>query len=199
MSQSEKISLKAFWEAVEQKLAKYSADELRAILRALAQETPPTERIAFLAKLKSMKGAAASVQKKLRQDELLDEIDDLVQEIQDAREGADDAEEYDRWGDYYSDEDSLGPYEEFIKPLISLLDRAQALFEYGNFSLAREAYHQRSQAKAYDEAVGQLVKLRELSEFQNTQPDFKQRLSQLRERYRSRHSFLQRLERVGLG
>jgi len=34
MPKSEKISLKAFWEAVEQKLAKYSTDELRAILRA---------------------------------------------------------------------------------------------------------------------------------------------------------------------
>jgi hypothetical protein len=61
-----------------------------------------------------------------------------------------------------------------------------------------EALIQRSQAKAYDEAVEQLVKLRALAEFQNTQPDFKQRVSQLRERYRSRHSFLQRLERVGL-
>jgi len=128
MSQSEKISLKAFWEAVEQKLVKYSADELRAILRALAQETPPTERIAFLAKLKPVKGAAASVQKKLREDKLLDEIDDLVQEIQEAGESADNSEEYDRWGDYYSDEDSLGPYEEFVKPLISLLNRAQTLF-----------------------------------------------------------------------
>jgi len=61
-----------------------------------------------------------------------------------------------------------------------------------------EALIQRSQAKAYDEAVGQLVKLRALAEFQNTQPDFKQRVSQLRDRYRSRHSLIQRLERVGL-
>jgi hypothetical protein len=56
----------------------------------------------------------------------------------------------------------------------------------------------RRQAKAYDEAVEQLLKLRELAEFQNTQSDFKKRLSQLREQYQSRHSFIQRLERVGL-
>ncbi len=61
-----------------------------------------------------------------------------------------------------------------------------------------ETLIQRGQAKAYDEAVEQLLKLRELAEFQNTQSDFKKRLSQLREQYQSRHSFIQRLERVGL-
>ena len=148
MPKSEKISLKAFWEAVEQKLAKYSADELRTILRALAQETLPTQREAFLDKLKPTKGAAASVQKKHRQDELLAEIDDLTQEIKDATEGAEDWEEaYDRQGDYYDDEDSLGPDEEFIEPLTALFDRAQAAFEYGDFSLARDA-HQKLFAEA---------------------------------------------------
>jgi len=71
MPKSEKISLKAFWEAVEQKLAKYSTDELRAILRAMAQATPPTQRETFLDKLTPVKGAVVSVQKRLRQDEVL--------------------------------------------------------------------------------------------------------------------------------
>ena len=61
-----------------------------------------------------------------------------------------------------------------------------------------ETWIQRGQAKAYDEAVGQLLKLRELAEFQKTQPEFSQRMSQVRERYQSRHSFIKRLERVGL-
>lgn len=61
-----------------------------------------------------------------------------------------------------------------------------------------ETLIQRSQAKAYDEAVKQLLKLRELAEFQNTQSDFNQRMSQVRDRYQSRHSFIKRLERVGL-
>jgi uncharacterized Zn finger protein len=62
-----------------------------------------------------------------------------------------------------------------------------------------EALIQHSHAKAYDEAVELLLKLRALAEFQNTQLNFKQRLSQLQEKYRSRHSLIQRLERVGLG
>jgi uncharacterized membrane-anchored protein YjiN (DUF445 family) len=61
-----------------------------------------------------------------------------------------------------------------------------------------ETWIQRGQAKAYDDAVGQLLKLRELAEFQNTQPEFSQRINQVRERYQSRHSFIKRLERVGL-
>ena len=48
MSRGEKLPLKAFWEAVEQRLAACSAEELRAILRAMAQETLPSERQAFL-------------------------------------------------------------------------------------------------------------------------------------------------------
>lgn len=136
-----KMSLKAFWDALEQRLTKCSADELRAILRAMAQATPPTQRQAFLDTLKPAKGAVASVQKKLRQDELLAEIDDLAQEIKDATEEGEGDWKDDYGGSgYYDDEDSLGPYEEFIKPLTSLFDRAQAVFEYGNFSLARNAY-----------------------------------------------------------
>lgn len=56
-----------------------------------------------------------------------------------------------------------------------------------------------SQAKADDDAVQQLLKLRELAEVENTQADFMKRASQLRERYQSRHSFIKRLERAGIG
>ena len=51
MSRREKLPLKAFWETVEQRLAARSADELRAILGATAQETLPSERQAFLDQL----------------------------------------------------------------------------------------------------------------------------------------------------
>jgi hypothetical protein len=61
-----------------------------------------------------------------------------------------------------------------------------------------ETWIQRGQAKTYDDAVAQLLKLRELAEFQNTQTEFSQRINQVRERYQSRHSFIKRLERVGL-
>ena len=151
---AKRISLKAFWEAVEKRLATRSADELRAILRAMAQATPPAQRAAFLDQLKPAKGVSAFGQKKLRQDELLDDIDDLIQEIQEAVEGADDGDEgYDRWhGDYYGgyddDEDSLGPYEAFVEPMVALFDRAQAVFDYGHFPLARQAYQ-----KLFEEAL----------------------------------------------
>jgi hypothetical protein len=51
MSDGKHIPLKAFWATVEARLAACSADELRAILRAMANETPPTGRQAFLARL----------------------------------------------------------------------------------------------------------------------------------------------------
>ncbi|MFQ6057535.1 MAG: hypothetical protein ACE5MB_01475 [Anaerolineae bacterium] len=139
MSRMEKMSLKAFWEAVEQRLAACSADELRAILRAMAQETPPTARRAFLAKLKPMTEAVAAVQQALRQDDLLADIDDLLHELQAEMKEADYWEERYGW-DEYDEEDSLGPYKEFVEPLTALFDRTEAVFDYGNFTLACAAY-----------------------------------------------------------
>jgi hypothetical protein len=52
--------LKTFWEAVEQRLAACSAEELRAILRAMAQETSSSERHVFLEKLGRTAGTAAA-------------------------------------------------------------------------------------------------------------------------------------------
>jgi len=48
MKHTDKISLKVFWESVEQRLAACSTDELCAILRAMAQETSPSGRRVFL-------------------------------------------------------------------------------------------------------------------------------------------------------
>ena len=165
MPKPEKSSLKAFCEAVEQKLAKYSADELRTILRAIAQESSPAERRAFLDKLKPTKAIVVSVQKKIRQDKLLADIDDLAQEIEEATEDTDDWEdEYDRWGGYYNDEDSLGPYTEFVEPLTALLDRARAAFEHGNLYLARDAYRKLlEEALQFEDDYGRGVRLDDLT------------------------------------
>ncbi|MFQ5795237.1 MAG: hypothetical protein ACE5JP_09335 [Candidatus Bipolaricaulia bacterium] len=93
MPRMEKMTLKAFWEAVEQRLAACSAEELRAILRTMAKETPPTERQAFLAKLSLAEGtAAAVVQQALQQEELLADIEDLAHELKAEMERADDLE-----------------------------------------------------------------------------------------------------------
>ena len=59
MRRADKMSMKAFWEAMERRLAACSTDELRAILRAMAQETPPAARQAFLGKMISRSGLEA--------------------------------------------------------------------------------------------------------------------------------------------
>ena len=139
----ETMSLKAFWEAVEQRLVAFSADELRAVLRAMAQKTPPTERQAFLAKLQPMAEMADVVQQVLQKEDLLADIADLRQEIEEEMGQADDWEEEHGWGEEeYDEEDSLGPYSDFVEPLADLFDRTNAVFDYGNFTLACAAYPQ---------------------------------------------------------
>ena len=54
------------------------------------------------------------------------------------------------------------------------------------------------QPKAYDDAVAQLSQLRELAEFQHTQAEFQKRMQQLALQYRSRPSFIERLEKAQL-
>lgn len=140
MDHTGKMSLKAFWEAVEQRLAACSADDLRAILRTMAQETPPTGRQIFLARLKPVEGATMAAPPVIQQEELLADVDDLAQELGSAVENADEWEEQYEWDEYYDEEDSLGPYDEFVEPLADLFERTGATFDYGNLSLARAAY-----------------------------------------------------------
>jgi len=56
----------------------------------------------------------------------------------------------------------------------------------------------KSQAQAYEQAVGLLLKLQELALFQGTQAAFQARMDQLRERYKSRYSLLERFQEAGL-
>jgi len=140
MARQEKMPLKSFWEAVEQRLAACSADDLRAILRAMAQETPPSGRAVFLQKLEPPEDLAMTAAQIIRQADLLAEIDDFNAELQDTMDGAEYWEERSGWNDYYDDEDSLGPYDEFVEPLSNLFDRAAATFDYGELALAQTAY-----------------------------------------------------------
>jgi len=156
------MSLKSFWEAVEQRLAAYSADELRAILRAMAQETPPTERQAFLARLKPIAETAAAVQQALRQEDLLADIADLTHELKAEMERAEYWEERHGWDEYYDEEDSLGPYEDFVEPLIALFDRTDAVFDYGNYALARAAYQKLFAVLDLDDGYGRGVSAEDL-------------------------------------
>jgi hypothetical protein len=157
LSPLKRIPLKAFWEAVEQRLAACSAGELRAILRAMAQATPPAGRQAFLERLERVEEQSVTIE----QDELLADIDDLVRELDDVMARAEDWEdEYGRGG--YDDEDSLGQYETFVEPLSALFDRAEAAFDSGHAARAREAYEKLFEALGLEDDYGRGVGLHDL-------------------------------------
>src|SRR5262245_25317488 len=103
-----KLVSKAFWDAVEQRLTACSAEELRAIVLALAHATPPRAQQAFLDALQPVVTTTAIVQPVSTPDALLADIAAMVDDLRAATEGADDWDEYD-------DEDDLGPYEEFVE------------------------------------------------------------------------------------
>jgi len=152
-----KLSFKAFWDALEQRLTACSVEELRAIVRALAQAIPPPERQAFLDTLQPVAATAAVVQDEPVSEELLADIDTLADELQEALEGADDWDEYD-------EEDSLGPYEEFVEPLTVLFDRAAMAFDAGNVTLARTAYHNLFEALSREDDYGRGVRAENLQD-----------------------------------
>jgi tetratricopeptide (TPR) repeat protein len=152
-----KLSLKAFWNVVEQRLTTCSAEELRAIVRALAQATPPPERQAFLNTLQPVAATGAVVQQESAYETLLEDIDILTDELQEAIEEAEGWDEYD-------EEDSLGPYGEFIEPLTGLFDRAAAAFDAGNETLARTAYHNLFEALSLEDDYGRGVRAENLQD-----------------------------------
>uniref|UniRef100_A0A832EKQ7 Uncharacterized protein n=1 Tax=Desulfacinum infernum TaxID=35837 RepID=A0A832EKQ7_9BACT len=108
------LPLKIFWETLERRLAEASADELRAILRAMAVEVIPTERSSFLARLGV--GPVSALPKRTPWENLLADIDDLAEQIQDTMEDAVQWEEEYGWED---ERDSLGPYDAFIEARIA--------------------------------------------------------------------------------
>ena len=168
MQRADKMSLKAFWDAVERRLAACSADELRGILRGIAQETPPPGRQAFLGKLKPVAETAAAVQKAMGQDDLLADVDDLASELKTAMDQAKEPWEDDHdWhghDDYgeYDEEDSLEPYEGFIEPLTVLFDRTEGVFDHGHLKLAREAYQKLFEVLGLEDDYGRGIRVDDL-------------------------------------
>jgi hypothetical protein len=61
-----------------------------------------------------------------------------------------------------------------------------------------DALIQRSQAKAYDEAVRLLVKLKELAGYQRQEPVFEGHVSQICDLYSRRRALMERLRKAGL-
>ena len=154
------LSLKAFWDAVEQRLAACSAEELHAIVRVLAQATPPTERRAFLDRLQQVAETAAVVQQEPASEALLADIDTLTDELQEAIEGAEGWDEEDE----EDEEDSLGPYAEFVEPLTALFDRTAAAFDAGNVTLAHTAYRNLFEALSREDDYGRGVRAENLQD-----------------------------------
>ena len=163
MSNQKKMSLKTVWEVVEQRLAACSADELRTILRAMAWETPPLERQTFLDKLEQSEEATLAARQAVEQEDLLVDIDDLARELETSMENADAWDDRYHWDEYYDEEDSLGPYEEFVEPLAELFDRAESTFDYGHFSLARTAYRKLFEVLNTEDEYGRGVQASDLS------------------------------------
>jgi soluble cytochrome b562 len=152
MSRTVKLPLKTFWDTVEQRLLSCSTDELRAILRVLARDVPPSERHAFLDRLQPAAGTEGLALEAIQQDDLLADIADLAQELQNEMESP--QSEWEEW----DDEDNLGPYAPFVDSLSILFDRTDAVFDQGNLSLARAAYRKLFDALALEDDYGRGVK-----------------------------------------
>lgn len=161
--------MKAFWEAVEQRLAQSSVDDLRQVLRAMAKEVSPNERRAFLQRLGPVESPRTGV-KAPKKGNLLGDIRQLEKEVEKAfaadEEGwyeDDYYDEYDEYDGFYDDEDSLGPYERFVEPLNELFDRVQATFDDGDLPLARSAYESLFDIFRYEDDYGRGLRLEHLS------------------------------------
>jgi hypothetical protein len=151
----QQLSLKTFWDAVEQRLAVCSAEELRAVVRALALATPATEWQAFLHTIQPMAETIPVVPPAPTSETLLMDIAALADELQAA------TEEAEVWDEYH-EEDSLGPYEEFVAPLTALFDRTAAAFAGGHMTLARAAYYNLFVTLTYEDDYGRGVRAEHL-------------------------------------
>jgi len=151
----QQLSLKAFWDTVEQRLAVCSAEELRAVVRALARAAPAPERQAFLNTIQLRAETTPVVPSVPPPEALLVDIAALADELQAA------TAEAEGWDEYH-EEDSLGPYAEFVAPLTTLFDRAAAAFDAGNMTLARTAYHNLFATLTYEDDYGRGVRAEHL-------------------------------------
>ncbi len=130
----ETMSVRAFLETLEQRLAACSPDKLRAILRGMAREVSSPNRRAFLGRLEPVTRTGTGPREKL-----LADIRRLASELKTVMQHAEYWEEQVGWLD---EEDSLGPYAKFVPRLAALFGRAEAAFESGDLHRAREAYQE---------------------------------------------------------
>ncbi len=158
---NDKISLKVFWKAVEQRLAECSAEELRDILRKMAHHVPPSARQEFLAQLGAH--AAPSSAPATSWEDLLDEIEDLALELEEIIASVDEWEDEWRYEDEDED-DSMGPYAELVDSFTLLFERAALAFDHGERSLARQAYRRLFDLLEFEDNYGRGLSLFNLTD-----------------------------------
>jgi hypothetical protein len=166
MAFRDRIPQKTFLDSVEQRLSACSADELRAILLSMAQDTPPGKRGVFLQQL-NISAETITAAKQALQEDLLAEIMDLMDELEAAMQNAEEPyEDYEyEYGygyvDYGKEEVSL-PYEEFKEPLQELFDKAEAAYDYGDLALAWDAYQSLSEVLNLEDDYGRGLGIEDL-------------------------------------
>ncbi|MCX7839882.1 MAG: hypothetical protein N2559_10590 [Anaerolineae bacterium] len=156
------MSLKAFWDALEEQLAAYTADELRALVRAFAREVTPTERQAFLTRVRDApRATVATFKHAVKPETLLKDILALANQVKQKMKNA---EYYDDYDDYYEEhDDTPSPYDDFIEPLTALFDRTQAVFDLGDFARARAAYQKLFEIFDLEDDYGRGLDIQDLS------------------------------------
>ncbi|OJH36062.1 hypothetical protein [Cystobacter ferrugineus] len=129
-----KLSLKAFWEALEKRLGASSLEDLRTVLRAMANRVHPSERQSFLDSLAPVPDDRQQALEHALQDKLLADITEQAQRFEELMDEA-----HSDW-DEYGEDSGPGPYAELVAPVTALFQRAQRAFERGRWPLARDAY-----------------------------------------------------------
>ncbi len=144
MNQSQKMPLKVFIEEYMKILQPLSADELKAILKGMADEVKPHARDEFIKKLSP---TYVPPPHRIPVDlDILDEIDSLKEDI--LAQG----EEEPDWE--HDDEDSLGEYEQFVSPLRNLFGKTAQLFEQGYYETTEKAYQELFSIFSIENAYG---------------------------------------------
>ena len=132
MTKNLKMTLKTFTEEYTQILQNYSTDDLKGVLINMAKEVTPDKRGEFIRKISLQQPGHALITES--SETVLNEIESLIEDIRAQ------CEEEPDWDEYYDDEDSLGEFSEFIPRLYGVFDAVEALFDFGNYPLARKAF-----------------------------------------------------------
>lgn len=161
------ISFKSFFETIDRKLHASSREELCSIILGMAQEITPEERGNFLKMLRPIK--KEEIESLLKQEDLISDIDDFSRTYRGRMKKADEMDEYPV--DYYDDEDSLGPYTEFVTRLKILLDRTKGVFEAKNYALAVQAYQKLFVILELEDNYGRGIRLSDIGNSQENSED----------------------------